>query len=128
MQLGTAGRNRGTPSGVAAGRGTKHLTCPHPIPCLGRFAFHHGVRLGPWMNWWDDWSMFEKMIQQELPKTVHELYALAKERQPQDCQGPQCSHRDKIYDNELEWMHQLRRELKILAVCDGKRNSVWRLK
>jgi len=72
--------------------------------------------------------MFEKLIQQELPKTVHELYALAKERQPQDCQGPQCSHRGKIYDNEMEWMHQLRRELKILAVCDGKRNSVWRLK
>jgi hypothetical protein len=72
--------------------------------------------------------MFERLIRQELPKTVKELYALARERQPHDCQGPPCPHRDKIRETDREWMHQLRRELKLLAVCGGKRNSIWRLK
>ncbi|HWR35882.1 MAG TPA: hypothetical protein VN622_08455 [Clostridia bacterium] len=72
--------------------------------------------------------MFEKLITDELPATVRELYTLARERQPQDCQSTPCPHREKLRDTDLEWMHQLRRELKVMAVCDGKRNSVWRLK
>ena len=72
--------------------------------------------------------MFEKLIQRELPNTVRQLYILAKRRQPQDCQGSPCPHRDKLRDTDMEWMHQLRRELSLLGVCDGKRNAVWRLK
>jgi hypothetical protein len=75
-----------------------------------------------------DSPMSEELIRRELPKTVRELYVLARQKQPHDCQGPPCSHREKIRRNDKEWMHQLRRELHVLAVCDGKRNSIWRLK
>ena len=72
--------------------------------------------------------MFEALIRQELPKTVRELYVLAKIQQPRDCQGLPCPHREKLRETDMEWMHQLRRELQVLAVCDGNRNSTWRLK
>jgi len=72
--------------------------------------------------------MFEKLIRRELPKTARELYEIAKKEQPRDCEGPPCTHRPRISETDREWMHQLRRELKVLAECDGKRNSIWRLK
>jgi len=71
--------------------------------------------------------MFEKLIHTELPKTVRQLYSLAQELQPQDCQGPPCPHREKVRSGDREWMHQLRRELQTLAICSAKRNGVWRL-
>ena len=71
--------------------------------------------------------MFEDLIRRELPKIVAELYTIAQERQPRDCQGPLCSHR-RAENAEPEWKHQLRRELSKLAKSDGKRNGTWRLK
>jgi predicted HNH restriction endonuclease len=70
--------------------------------------------------------MFEKLIRYELPTTLAQLYAIAQEQQPEDCQGPLCTHRTEGR-GQPEWKHQLRRELSRLAVSDGRRNGLWQL-
>jgi hypothetical protein len=72
--------------------------------------------------------MFEGLIRRGLPSRTQALYAQAKIQQPQDCQGPVCPHHQKISESQREWMHQLRRELYLLAFSDGKRNGLWHLK
>jgi len=72
--------------------------------------------------------MFEALIRRELPQTVQALYTIARQQQPQDCQGPLCPHRDKLRPTDMEWQHELRRELHKMAVTDKKRNGTWRLK
>jgi hypothetical protein len=72
--------------------------------------------------------MFKQLIRRELPKKLHDLYRIARREQPGDCLGLQCPHRDKLRPTDLEWMHQMRRELKELAVSDGRRNGMWRMK
>jgi hypothetical protein len=73
-------------------------------------------------------GVFEALIRAELPKRARELYALAKQRQPEDCPDVPCWHRKPQSPTDTEWQHQLRRELHNLAVSDGTRNGVWRLK
>jgi hypothetical protein len=70
--------------------------------------------------------MFEELIRNELPKTARELYTIAKERQPQDCQAVKCPHNSYPW----EWMHQMQRELHRIAIKDPspERNAIWRLK
>ena len=72
--------------------------------------------------------MFEELIRQGLPSRTQELYVKAKKLQLQDCQGPVCPHHEKTSESQREWMHQLRRELHVLAVSDGTRNGIWHLK
>jgi hypothetical protein len=72
--------------------------------------------------------MFENLILRHLPATARDLYALAQLHQPHDCVGGPCPHRHRASVTDLEWMHQLRRELQQIAVKDSlpKRNAVWR--
>lgn len=72
--------------------------------------------------------MFEGLIRRGLPATVKELYTMAKKQQPRDWRGPPCPHREKIRPDDLECMHQLRRELHRMVVHTGGRNGIWHLK
>ncbi len=72
--------------------------------------------------------MFEKLIKQHLPATVKQLYKIAQEQQPEDWGGPVCPHRRETQPDDLECMHQLRRELFKLADHTGGRNGIWHLK
>jgi hypothetical protein len=72
--------------------------------------------------------MFEDLIKRELPKTAHELHEIARKCQPKDCQGPRCKCGGGAYP--WEWMHQMQRELHLLAYNDHNppRNGTWHLK
>jgi hypothetical protein len=72
--------------------------------------------------------MFEALIKRSLPATVKQLYAIAAKEQPHDWGGPTCPHHSKITSTALECMHQLRRELWLIAVHSGSRNGMWILK
>ncbi len=72
--------------------------------------------------------MFESLIKRSLPATVKQLYELAAQQQPSDWGGPICPHRSTPSRNDLECMHQLRRELHILGDHTGGRNGLWLLK
>jgi len=72
--------------------------------------------------------MFEKLIRRALPATVKQLYRMAKEQQPEDWGEQPCPHRQTISPDDLECMHQLRRELHVLGVHSGGQNGIWRLK
>jgi hypothetical protein len=72
--------------------------------------------------------MYEKIIRRGLPATVTQLYEMAKKHQPQDWGCPPCPHREKLNVDDLECMHQLRRELFKLALHTGGRNGIWYLK
>jgi hypothetical protein len=53
---------------------------------------------------------------------------MAKEQQPEDWGEQPCPHRQTISPDDLECMHQLRRELHVLGVHSGGQNGIWRLK
>ena len=53
---------------------------------------------------------------------------MAKKEQPQDWGGPPSPHRQKVNVDDLECMHQLRREMFKLAFHTGGRNGIWYLK
>lgn len=72
--------------------------------------------------------MFEALIKRSLPAKVTDLYKKAKREQPKDWGGPPCPHRRKISQDDLECMHQLRRELFKVGTHTGGRNGVWHLK
>jgi hypothetical protein len=72
--------------------------------------------------------MFEELIRRHLPATVKQLYEFAEKEQPQDWGGSPCHHRDRIRVNDLECMHQLRRELQQIAVHSGGKGGLWHCK
>ena len=75
-------------------------SCLSPVPVEGEHA--HGTR---------NILMFRRLILSALaagPKTTPDLYDLARLRQPDDCKGPLCAHRNSPSD--MEWQHELRRE------------------
>jgi len=74
--------------------------------------------------------MFEQLILEALaesPKRTEELYKLAKQRQPADCKGPVCPHRQ--VPSDMEWQHELRREQQTLKHKGliGRQGSLWKL-
>lgn len=75
--------------------------------------------------------MFRQLILDTLgegPNTTEQLYDAARRRQPTDCSGPICTHRQSPSD--MEWQHELRREQQrlkregLIELCDG----YWRLR
>jgi hypothetical protein len=59
--------------------------------------------------------MFRRLILDTLsagPRTTEQLYGIARQRQPKDCIGSICTHRQKPSD--MEWQHELRREQQLL--------------
>ena len=71
--------------------------------------------------------MFRQLILAALrsgPKTTKELYSLARQRQPDDCEGPVCPNRD----SQGEWQHELRREQQRLKGLIELKSGYWKLK
>ena len=56
--------------------------------------------------------MFRRLILEALTegaKSTTELYDIARNRQPHDCDGTPCPHRQILSSRDQEWMHELRR-------------------
>jgi hypothetical protein len=70
--------------------------------------------------------MFKQLILDAFdtgPKSIEELHALAKEKQPGDCTSEPCPHRKNPGNSYPEWRHQMRRDLAELARKGKIRNE-----
>lgn len=72
-------------------------------------------------------AKFNQLINEALtegPKKVKDLYAVALNRQPQDCPDIPCPHRKKA-GKCREWQHELQRQLNRIAY---NQDGLWHLK
>lgn len=78
------------------------------------------------------YEKFKKEIEYSLrksPMTIHEIYAIIKEKFPADCDDNEpCIHKGHFYQNG-EWKHQIRNALQGLkkdgSVEYSARSQIW---